>query len=167
MDNKIQLSAWGETVISRTTEYALRAVVFLAENSASGQTTDQMAKATKIPGPYLSKVLQQLARASIVRSQRGLGGGFTLRKKPTDLTVLEVVNAVDPIQRITECPLGLDAHATKLCGLHRRLDEASALVERAFGQTSIADLLAGPEAENVYTFPFPKIEAKSSKRRQR
>jgi len=154
-------------MISQTTEYALRAVVFLAENSASGQTTDQMSKATKIPGPYLSKVLQQLARAQIVKSQRGLGGGFTLRSKPADLTVLEVVNAVDPIQRIRECPLGLDAHATKLCGLHRRLDEASALVEKAFGQTTIADLLAGADGDNVYTFPFPKTEEKPSKRRQK
>jgi len=152
-------------MISQTAEYALRAIVFLAENPESGQTTEQIAKATQIPAPYLSKVLQLLARASLVQSQRGLGGGFSLKIKPKKLTVLEVVNAVDPIKRILECPLGLDAHANKLCSLHRRLDEASALVERAFGATTIEDLLADPTGGNVYTFPFLKIEEQTSTRK--
>lgn len=154
-------------MISQTAEYALRAVVFLAENAESGQTTEQIAKATKISAPYLSKVLQQLSRAHIVQSQRGLRGGFTLRQTADDLSVLDVVNAVDPIERIKECPLGLDAHALKLCALHRRLDEATALVEKAFAQTTIADLLADPSKGNVYTFPFQTTEGKPSKRRKK
>ncbi|HNB21812.1 MAG: Rrf2 family transcriptional regulator [Candidatus Obscuribacterales bacterium] len=139
-------------MISQTAEYALRAAVFLAENTG-GQTTEQISQATKIPNAYLAKVLQLLSRSSIVQSQRGLGGGFTLKIAASKLTVLDVVNAVDPIERIRECPLDLDAHATKLCPLHRRLDEATALVERAFGDTRISDLLAGPNADNIYTFP--------------
>lgn len=155
-------------MISQTAEYALRAVVCLAENAGQGQTTEQIAKATHIPAPYLSKVLQQLGKARIVQSQRGLGGGFSLRQTSSNITVLDVVNAVDPIERITECPLGLDAHANRLCALHRRLDEANALVERAFEQTSIADLLADPKAGNIYTFSFQKTERtkKRSKRRK-
>lgn len=66
-------------MISQTAEYALPAIVYFAENSGIGQTTDQIAKATQIPAAYLSKVLQQLSRAQIVQSQRGLGGGFSLR----------------------------------------------------------------------------------------
>jgi Rrf2 family protein len=151
-------------MISQTAEYALRAVVFLAENREPAQTTEQIAKATQIPAAYLSKVLQLLSRASIVRSQRGLGGGCSLIGRPKDITVLEVVSAVDPIKRIEACPLGLDEHATRLCSLHRRLDEAAALVERAFGNTTIADLL-NTSKENVYTFP-KKIKP-SSKRKPR
>lgn len=167
LDIKIQLSSKGFPMISQTAEYALRAVVYLAENAGIGQTTEQIAKATKIPGPYLSKVLQQLSRARVVQSQRGLGGGFSLRKTADSLSVLDVVNAVDPIERIMECPLGLDAHAVKLCALHRRLDEATALVEKAFGQTTIADLLADPSEGNVYTFPFQKDKVKPQRQRKK
>jgi len=140
-------------MISQTAEYALRAIVFLAENTG-GQTTEQISQATKIPTAYLSKVLQLLSRSSIVQSQRGLGGGFTLKIASSKLTVLDVVNAVDPIERIYECPLHLDAHATKLCPLHRRLDDATALIERAFGDTKISDFIADPDQDIIYTFPL-------------
>lgn len=154
-----------KTMISQTTEYALRAVVFLAENQDGGQTTEQIAKSTQIPAAYLSKVLQQLTRASLVQSQRGLRGGFTLRTTADKVRVLDVVNAVDPIRRIRECPLGLPAHATSLCKLHKQLDDATALVEKAFAGATIEDLLTRPKSEIVFTFPPPKTEAKKSTRR--
>lgn len=155
-------------MISQTAEYALRAVVYLAEHSGAGQTTEQIARATRIPGSYLSKVLQQLGKSGVVQSQRGLGGGFSLRKTAGALTVLEVVNSVDPVERIRECPLGLDAHAMKLCALHARLDEATAMVEQAFARTTIAELLTDSKSGTVYTFPIQKCEADqcASKRRK-
>jgi Rrf2 family protein len=60
-----------------------------------------------VPAGYLSKVLQSLGRAQLVNSQRGLHGGFTLARAPSELTVWEVIQAVDPLQRIRSCPLGL------------------------------------------------------------
>ncbi|MDX2106212.1 MAG: Rrf2 family transcriptional regulator [Candidatus Melainabacteria bacterium] len=154
-------------MISKTAEYALRAVIFLAENVGTGHTTEQIARATHIPAAYLSKVLQQLSKTGVVQSQRGLGGGFSLHKEANDISILEIVNSVDPINRIMECPLGLDAHAMKLCALHRRLDEASELVERAFAQSTIAELLADPKGGNVYTFPFQKNEGKKPSKRRK
>jgi Rrf2 family protein len=112
----------------------------------------------------LSKVLQLLVRGQVVNSQRGLGGGFTLTKSAKKLTVLDVMNAVDPIQRITECPLKLDAHAVRLCALHHRLDEAMALMQKAFAKTSIAELMTIPKGDNLYTFP-PKKKASTKKRK--
>jgi DNA-binding IscR family transcriptional regulator len=53
-----------------------------------------------------------------------------------------VVHAVDPLPRIHTCPLHLQSHGVKLCALHRRLDDAFALVEKAFRSSTIADLLA-------------------------
>ena len=81
-------------MFSQTVEYALRAVAFLAGQAPAARTTDQIAAATRVPKPYLSKVLQQLVREGVVRSQRGVGGGMSLVKAPAELTILEVVNAV-------------------------------------------------------------------------
>jgi Rrf2 family protein len=131
-------------MFSKTVEYALRAVVHLADQAPLPRTTDQIAAATLVPKPYLSKVLQSLCHADIVRSKRGSGGGMELTKPPADLTILEVVNAVEPIGRIRECPLGLTAHGVRLCPLHKRLDNAMALVEDAFRQTTLAEILAEP-----------------------
>lgn len=131
-------------MISQTAEYALRAVVFLAMNSGAAYTTQQISVATKVPAAYLSKVLQSLVRAEMIQSQRGLGGGFILAKSAEDITILEVLSAVDPIQRIRTCPLGLEAHGTTLCALHKRLDDATAVIEKAFSDTTLHDLLARP-----------------------
>ena len=79
-----------------------------------------------------------------MRSQRGIGGGVTLVKMPNELTILEVVNAVEPIERIHTCPLGLKSHGTKLCPLHQRMDEALEMVEKSFNQTTVAEMLAEP-----------------------
>lgn len=131
-------------MISQTAEYALRAIVFLAMNTGAAYTTQQISGATKVPAAYLSKVLQSLVRAGLIQSQRGLGGGFILSKSAEDLTILEVLNAVDPLQRIRTCPLGIEAHGTILCALHKRLDDATAVIEKAFRDTTIGDLLARP-----------------------
>ncbi len=134
-------------MISQTSEYALRAVIHLAHYSGSARTTQQIADATRVPSGYLSKVLQALARAGLVRSQRGLGGGFTLARNEAEVTMLDVIRAVDqPLERINACPLGLVTH-TELCPLHRKLDEAVEWVEASFGSTMIADLLGKGEVE--------------------
>ena len=131
-------------MFSQTVEYALRAVVFLADKAPDACTTDQIAEATQVPRPYLSKVLQSLGRSEIVRSQRGIGGGVTLVKTPSELTILEVVNAVEPIERIATCPLGLKSHGKNLCPLHRRMDDAMASVEAAFRKSTLAEILDEP-----------------------
>ena len=131
-------------MFSQTVEYALRAVVFLAGRAPAACTTDDIAATTKVPKAYLSKVLQNLRRSGIVCSQRGVGGGVTLAKTPDKLTILEVVNAVEPIVRIETCPLGLKSHGKNLCPLHRRVDEALASVESAFRETTLAEVLAEP-----------------------
>lgn len=131
-------------MISQTVEYALRAAVYLADQEGP-HTAQQIAERTKVPLPYLSKVLQGLCRAALVKSQRGVGGGFILAVPAGALTILEIINAVDPLPRIRQCPLGLPSHVA-LCPLHRRLDDAMAMVEQAFRQSTVAELLAEPSA---------------------
>lgn len=131
-------------MFSQTVEYALRAAVHLAARAPEPQTTEQIAEATLVPRAYLSKVLQSLVRGGIVQTQRGVGGGISLKRPADKLTILEVVNAVEPIERIHTCPLGLSSHGKRLCPLHRRVDAAMATVEEAFRGTTLAEVLAEP-----------------------
>ncbi len=133
-------------MISQTVEYALRAIVTIAQHGGQPCTAQQIAEITQVPAPYLSKLMQGLVRAGLASSQRGLRGGFLLSKDPSELTIWEVVHAVEPFQRILECPLGIKSHGSTLCPLHRRLDRAMATVEEQFRGATIADVLAEPGA---------------------
>ncbi|MDX1963947.1 MAG: Rrf2 family transcriptional regulator [Pirellulales bacterium] len=143
-------------MLSQTVEYALRAVVYLASQAPQAKTTEDISQATLVPKPYLSKVIQGLSRANVLHSKRGIGGGVVLVKTPAELTILEVVNAVEPIARIRTCPLGLAGHGARLCPLHRRIDNALAQVESAFQQTTLAEILAEPNSSR----PLCEIPAK-------
>ena len=84
--------------------------------------------------------MQSLGRRGLVTAQRGKHGGFLLAKVAEVITVLDVIDTVEP----RECPLGIAAHGAKLCPLHKRLDAAMAMIEKAFGETSFAEILAEP-----------------------
>jgi Rrf2 family protein len=148
-------------MISQTAEYALRAIVFLADQRGTPRTTAQIAEVTQVPPGYLAKVMQSLSKMKLVNSQRGLNGGFTLTKDPAELSMLDVIGAVDPIRRFHECPLGLPSHGDDLCPLHRQLEDASGMLESKFRETSIAQLLNVPGDQKPLC-RFPSVAEPSS-----
>jgi Rrf2 family transcriptional regulator, nitric oxide-sensitive transcriptional repressor len=128
-------------MISQTAEYALRAAVYLAQDPDQPHTVEAIASATKVPEGYLAKIMLALAKAGLVTSQRGIRGGFMLQRNPQQVTVRDVVHAIDPIQRITSCPLNLEEHGKELCPLHRCLDSAIAGVDSLFRGTTLVSLI--------------------------
>ena len=141
----IQYSTKAGSMVTQTSEYALRAVVHLARAGGGSAVAQDIAAATKVPLGYLQKILRMLARAGILQAQRGVGGGYSLARSPTEISILDVLNATaNEVTRITTCPLGIPGH-TQLCALHRLLDEQAAGAERVFGETSIQSLLAQDE----------------------
>ncbi len=127
-------------MISKTAEYALRAIARMASSPDNPLSADFLSENAQIPRRYLNRVLQQLCAAGLVRSRPGPGGGYELNKVPGRITILDVVNSIDPIERIKHCPLSLKSHK-KLCPLHAALDRAYAATEKAFASVSIQDLV--------------------------
>src|SRR6476620_5890811 len=132
-------------MLSKTAEYALRVAVCLAQSQDRLAVADELAEVTKIPRRYLHKVVQDLAREGLVHSQPGPGGGYSIARSPKKITILDVVNAVAPLERIRHCPLGLTSH-TRLCLLHRELDKAYAETEKAFARVTLDQLLRSTSA---------------------
>lgn len=130
-------------LLSDAAEYALRAVVWLARNGDGPRTAEQIAEGTRSTPGYLARVLQTLGRAGVVRAKRGVAGGFVLARDPRDLTILEIINLVDPLERIESCPLGLAEHADGLCALHAHIDLAMSELQVAFGSMTIGQLVDG------------------------
>jgi Rrf2 family protein len=153
-------------LLSDAGEYALRAVVWLAGQPRTAHKTREIAEATRAAPGYLVKVLQGLARAGILAGARGSAGGFTLLREPDDLSVLEVLSAVDPLERIRTCPLGLVGHEKRLCSMHQRLDDALAAVETLFSETTVGDLLRESSRPPALC-ALPAAKARTPRRRPR
>jgi len=143
-------------MISQTAQYALRAVVYLAQNENGLIGRAEIAEATLVPIGYLLKVLNGLDSAGIVESRRGPGGGYRLTRTPGKIKTLDVVLTFDSIPRIAKCPLGITNHEN-LCPLHQLLDDASQAIENAFEKVTIGDLISKRKQSKSCHFPeIPK-----------
>lgn len=128
-------------LLSEACEYGLRSVVWLARCPDEPQKVKDIAQEIQAAPGYLVKVLQDLTRAGILAARRGSNGGFTLLSDPAKLTALDVINAIDALERIRSCPLGTKSHNRNLCPIHRRIDDAMALIEESFRQVTILEVV--------------------------
>lgn len=133
-------------MLSQTSEYALRAMVCLADSAVKDKehyvNVPDMALSTKVPITYLSKVLQALTRGKLVQQKRGIKGGFRLAKAPEEIALLSIVQLFDEIERIRSCPLKLKEHSRTLCPLHSTLDKAACALISSFSTTTLKDLIS-------------------------
>lgn len=118
-------------------------MILLAEADGESLTTTAIAESTRVPADYAVKVLQLLGRSGLVHGQRGRGGGFVLDCDARTTTLLDVVDVIDPLERITVCPLGRVAHRKQLCPLHSRLDEVIGLLQESLGAMSLRSVVEG------------------------
>jgi Rrf2 family protein len=133
--------------ITRQADYAVRAVLFLAEqNGTSRAPTSQIAREQKIPPSFLAKIVSQLSVAGMVQTSRGARGGVALAKEPRHISLLEVVEAIDGPITLNECVVDPDACTFGGdCPVRSIWCQAQARLVRDLAATSFADLLDGKQ----------------------
>ncbi len=90
--------------ITRQADYAVRAVLHLARaGNTERAATSSIAKEQRIPPSFLAKIISQLSIAGLLHTSRGARGGVTLAREPKDITLLEVVEAIDGPIQLNEC----------------------------------------------------------------
>jgi Rrf2 family protein len=90
--------------ITRQADYAVRAVLYLAQlGTRQRAATSQVAQEQRIPPSFLAKIISQLSIAGLLHTSRGARGGVTLAREPEDITLLEVVEAIDGPIMLNEC----------------------------------------------------------------
>ena len=89
--------------ITRQADYAVRAVLHLARKNESRTATSAIAEEQKIPPSFLSKIISQLSIAGLLHTSRGARGGVTLAREPKEITLLEVIEAIDGPIQLNEC----------------------------------------------------------------
>lgn len=137
---------------SQTAEYALRAMACLAMCPCV-LTTPMLAEQARVPVNYLAKVLQLLATARLVEGRRGVGGGYRLARAPEAISLLQVLEAVDEIDKPSRCarPSGKVA-----CPLHRTMEEAVRAFKGVFAHVTLRDLMDEGPHQAAVCGKFPK-----------
>jgi len=133
-------------MLSQTAEYALRAVLYLAEQPHGRPVrVDEIGDALGIPANYLSKTLATLVRLRVLASLRGPHGGFRLAVAPEDLPLMQVVAPFDDIAARRHCLLGNpECSDHDSCAAHHAWKRTSEQVEHFFRTTTVADIRPAP-----------------------
>lgn len=130
-------------IYSKTCEYAIRALSYLAAKPDQKLTMiPEIGNKTQVPEAYLAKIFQALVKHEILISRRGPSGGFSLKKKPSELTLLEIVKAVDDIERLNACVMGLeDCSIVNACPMHEVWADTKQKVIERLEACSLSELI--------------------------
>ena len=130
-------------MLSNSSKYALKAVLFLAVNSDGNKKilAKNLSEPINVPKAYISKLLQKLAKHNIVSSTRGPSGGFYLSNKNRSVRLLEIVNIIDGENRLTSCMLSLNkCNAEYPCPMHDLIGDTKTHFLRNLEETTVEDL---------------------------
>lgn len=132
-------------MLSQTSEYALRAVLYLATCEETDPVKlDQIADALDAPRNYLSKTLHQLARAGVLGSGRGKHGGFWIAVPAAELTLAAIVAPFEPMTLARHCLLGEgECSDATACAVHDRWKLIAEPMLEFFRATTVAELMDG------------------------
>lgn len=133
-------------MLSHTSQYALRAVLYLAERGSDRPVpADAIAEALALPRNYLSKTLHTLARRRVLRSTRGPAGGFELARPAAEITMFDVIEPFDDIEARRVCLLGRqECSDARPCVVHHRWKDAASRIATFFRETTVGEILEDP-----------------------
>jgi Rrf2 family protein len=130
--------------LTRASNYALQALAYLVDQPADRSVASHVAaEARGIPERFLLKVLQPLVSAGVLRSIKGPNGGYRLAKPPKQITLLQVVEAVDGPIRGDAPAVGKDGAATLDKRLQQVCDSVATVVRERLGRVTLADMVRG------------------------
>jgi len=130
-------------MVSQTSQYALRAVLFLASTGGGPVVAQDISDTTGVPKGYLHKILRRLGKAGILQAHRGVGGGYELVGKPSDLSVGQILKAIEPVHS-AENGVGQNGDSSSQSrpdALRRLLTAARKNLDTIFETTTVQDLL--------------------------
>jgi len=129
-------------MISTSATHALNAIAVLAERPDEFQGAANIAERIGAPQNYLGKLLQGLVQAGVVRSQKGMGGGFQLARAPEKITLYDVVEPVDHVSRWEGCFLGRPScNSENPCALHHKWAAIRQQYLNMFRESTVAELV--------------------------
>jgi len=143
-------------MISNTCKYAVRAVIYLAVNSKENEKIGikKISKDLDLPGPFLGKIMQTLAKNKMLNSIKGPHGGFSLAKDPYKISLYDIVEIIDGTDVFNECLIGIKicennpAHE-ELCPFYERSHEVRRQFIKVFREQTVGHFADGINESGV------------------
>jgi len=135
------------------TDYGIVVMSQMNQRRESVTTAVELAQATGLPMPSVSKLLKQLARAGLLGSHRGVNGGYMLTRALEDITAVDIIEALDGPVALTACVEGAedDCNVESLCPMRGGWNRVNTAIRRALEDVTVAELCApaefGPAAQ--------------------
>ena len=128
--------------LSRMTDYGVVVMAQLNQHAGNTSTAPELAQATGLPAPTVSKLLKQLAKSGLLDSRRGVNGGYALTRDLESVTAMEIIEALDGPVALTACVEGAEdaCNVESLCPMRGGWDKVNAAVRRALCELTLADL---------------------------
>lgn len=129
--------------VNKLTDYATVVLISIARSHVV-RSTQQISEKTGIPLPTVAKLMKNLNKAGLVKSQRGASGGYTLGRVPSDITLADVIQAVEGPIALTACADTSDEHCgiQSVCPVQGRWNRVNTAVRAALADVTLADMVA-------------------------
>jgi FeS assembly SUF system regulator len=130
--------------LNRLTDYAVVVMSQMSGNGGGLRSAQQIARDTAVPLPTVAKVLNVLTREGLVDSHRGAAGGYALSRGATEITVAEIIRALEGPIALTACVdnSGACCDVESLCPMRGTWDKVNEVIHEALSQVTLADLIA-------------------------
>lgn len=127
--------------LSKTAEYALRILVFMAKEPDRLHTAKQLVDELNISDKYLRRLMTDLSKSGFIRSSQGREGGYTFIKNIDEIYIYDVINSVENMEKLNGCVLGFDScSCTNPCAMHDTWQHARTELNKVFRQTRLSDM---------------------------
>jgi FeS assembly SUF system regulator len=144
--------------LSKLTDYATVILSFMARNKSQVYAALEIATATGIMQPTVSKILKLLVKAKVLKSIRGAHGGYTLARDPDKISVATVISALEGPIALTECSITHEGcQQADGCGIRSNWSVINKTIQRALESVTLADMLMPAEAPKEITIPVSSL----------
>jgi Rrf2 family iron-sulfur cluster assembly transcriptional regulator len=136
---------------SQTTGYAVRALICLDQRRDHACLIRDVATCASIPKPYLARIINDLTHKGLVNAKRGYQGGIALARPATEISLLQVVEAIEGPDWIAPCLLGLDdCTSHKTCPIHVFWQRVSGQLKDILSRTMLTDVMPSPKRKRAH-----------------
>lgn len=137
--------------ISKMADYAVVLLSALARAPDQVMSVSAIAEITHLPEPTVSKILKSLVKENLISSVRGIKGGYCLGSSPENITVQQIIVAIDGPIEVVACVDGQadDCSLTEICGVRGRWDDVNRVIKEALSEVTLADMMPRRRSERV------------------